>query len=854
MIPVTLRLQGFLSYREKAELSFEDFDLACISGANGAGKSSLLDAITWVLFGKARRSDDALISTACDTAEVVLDFDYETARYRVQRVKTRAKTTVLEFFIYSDAGQWQPLTEATMTATQKRIEDTLRLDYDTFINASFFLQGKADEFTKKNSTQRKEILSSILGLDIWERYRDAARAQRRQIDNEIQRVDAQLQEIETELGEEEERKNNLAALQKELEEKQKQRAAQQLALQNAQKVVQAIEEREKLLRVLADQLHKEQQALAEVGAKIKERLQEEHGFKKSLTKADDIEARFKHWQALRQQLADLDGKASQFHQLNQQRLGLEKEIAVAEEALLQQIRQLEEQRKQNAFSQKEAQQLQVKQASLQKGLQKLQPKTQQQTSLLDEIQSEQGNAAQLQAENKRLKDLMDGLKKRMDALQPDTGSANCPLCGQPLSVAHRQKLLAELHAEGTALGDTFRQNKAAWQASVEKTQQLQQTMQDLQRELKELNDQQRQADQLQHQLDLIDQANQQWQEQDQPRLTEAQTKLEKKEFAPDAQNRITDLQVQIARLGYQPQAHEELRTSELHARTVEDDYRQLEMARSRLEPLKREIQELQEQQTRMQSELTAHQEHLSALQNELQAERSAQPDVAALQEQLQQAQLEENKLSMQVGAAKQLVSVLDALRERKKDYRATRQSLAHKSSQLLILEEAFGKDGVPALLIEQALPEIEMRANDILDRLSAGGMSVRFETQREFKDKKREDKKQVLDILISDAAGVREYELFSGGEAFRVNFAIRLALSRVLAQRAGARLQTLVIDEGFGSQDTEGRQRLVEAINVVRPDFAKIIVITHLEELKDAFPARIEVEKTALGSQVQVVS
>ena len=87
-----------------------------------------------------------------------------------------------------------------------------------------------------------------------------------------------------------------------------------------------------------------------------------------------------------------------------------------------------------------------------------------------------------------------------------------------------------------------------------------------------------------------------------------------------------------------------------------------------------------------------------------------------------------------------------------------------------------------------------------------------------------------------------------------MNFAIRLALSRVLAQRAGARLQTLVIDEGFGSQDADGRQRLIEAINLVRSDFAKVLVITHLEELKDAFSARIEVTKTPGGSQVQVVA
>jgi exonuclease SbcC len=159
---------------------------------------------------------------------------------------------------------------------------------------------------------------------------------------------------------------------------------------------------------------------------------------------------------------------------------------------------------------------------------------------------------------------------------------------------------------------------------------------------------------------------------------------------------------------------------------------------------------------------------------------------------------------------------------------------------------------VPALLIEQALPQIESRANRILDRLSDGGMSVQFKTQEAYKDTRREDLRETLNIEISDGSGARDYEMYSGGEAFRVNFAIRLALSEVLAQRAGARLQMLVIDEGFGSQDLVGRQRLVEAINLVKDEFAKILVITHIDELKDVFPSRVEVEKTPQGSQVRV--
>ena len=65
-------------------------------------------------------------------------------------------------------------------------------------------------------------------------------------------------------------------------------------------------------------------------------------------------------------------------------------------------------------------------------------------------------------------------------------------------------------------------------------------------------------------------------------------------------------------------------------------------------------------------------------------------------------------------------------------------------------------------------------------------------------------------------------------------------------------MRTLVIDEGFGTQDVSGREKLVEAINSIQDEFDKIIVITHIEELKDAFPVRLDVVKTEEGSMVTV--
>jgi exonuclease SbcC len=124
-------------------------------------------------------------------------------------------------------------------------------------------------------------------------------------------------------------------------------------------------------------------------------------------------------------------------------------------------------------------------------------------------------------------------------------------------------------------------------------------------------------------------------------------------------------------------------------------------------------------------------------------------------------------------------------------------------------------------------------------------MHIKMETQRQSK---KGEPIETLDIIISDELGPRPYENYSGGEAFRIDFAIRVALSKLLAKRAGAPIPTLIIDEGFGTQDNVGLEKVKEAINAIQDDFNKILVITHIDELKDAFPTRINVIKTATGS------
>jgi exonuclease SbcC len=155
------------------------------------------------------------------------------------------------------------------------------------------------------------------------------------------------------------------------------------------------------------------------------------------------------------------------------------------------------------------------------------------------------------------------------------------------------------------------------------------------------------------------------------------------------------------------------------------------------------------------------------------------------------------------------------------------------------------------MIIESVIPELQDEANHLLSRMTDGRMHLQFETQRQAKTS--DNVIETLDIRITDESGAaRKYELFSGGEAFRINFAVRIALSKLLARRAGAQLQTLVIDEGFGTQDGQGRERLIAAIHSIQEDFACILVITHIQELKDEFPTRIEVSRSGSGSRALV--
>ncbi|MGJ3245795.1 MAG: AAA family ATPase [Elainellaceae cyanobacterium] len=318
------------------------------------------------------------------------------------------------------------------------------------------------------------------------------------------------------------------------------------------------------------------------------------------------------------------------------------------------------------------------------------------------------------------------------------------------------------------------------------------------------------------------------------------------------QHEIHRLEAYLADLGYDANYHSDLRAALRQAQSWQFRYQELRQAQQQIPMLRQRACDLEQALTELGQTLAAVDEQIARLQSELEQTPDCQDAIQQLEHQIKQRRSQLDEQLAHLGRLQQQQQHQDNLRQQLNDHQHRLDQARQQGRVYYELAQAFGKNGIQALMIENVLPQLEAEANQILGRLSANQLHVQFVTQRAGR-RKSSRLIDTLDILIADIQGTRPYETYSGGEAFRVNFAIRLALARLLAQRSGTSLQMLIIDEGFGTQDAAGCDRLISAINAIASDFACILTVTHMPHLKEAFQTRIEVQKTPDGSTLHLL-
>lgn len=846
-----------MPYRESA-LDFNGLHLAVITGDNGNGKSAIIDAITWALWGKARAaSDDDLIHSAQMEMEVEFDFKVGDQLYRIvrKRVKPKKKTgsgqSALEFQIHNGEG-FRAITGNTIAQTQEKIINVLHMDYDTFINSAFLRQGHADEFTRQPPARRKEVLASILGLGIYDSLEEKARELARAHEADNAQLEAAIAEINNDLARKPEftaelEKAEIALNDIDLQAREKETALNALREKRAllERIKSQLDELQESINSKTRDLQRWQEQAAQHLAVIKK-------YEDIMARREEIEAGYASCLEVKKLVEELDRKFRQSVALEKKKALLEKDIEKARNGLLtehtitqREISRLEALLKTLPEQKKQLAQAQARAVKLIEAEDTLKAKEQ----IVCDVQTDM---ARLEADIPRLEKEIENASDKLAMLATQVTAmtgAKCPLCETELTREGLELIADKYKQEGENNFILLEQSRAA---IVQKKIEYDEVQKDkeyfetrlneekaknssqeaiLRQKIKENEDNAAKAAELKQAAEAIEQ------------------KLAVNDYAPAEQQALAALEEEIAALGYDQAKYDhvcslqkELAPFERDKAALDEATRLIEQERAAAARANDAAQGLQESLNKDNVRKAILIDELIGLPQARQALADAEGEYKVINDRRSQAQ-------EAVGNVRARLQRLVELETRKKEFEARIAESAREESIYRELAKAFGKNGIQALIIDAALPEIADEANRLLARLTDNRMTVKFETQRTTK---KDVLKETLDITIADELGTRNYEMFSGGEAFRINFAVRIALSRLLARRAGAPLPTLIIDEGFGTQDTTGMEKLKEAINSVQNDFDKVLVITHMEELKDAFPNRIDVVKTADGSTINV--
>ncbi len=903
MIPLKLQLKNFLSYGPEIQIiDFSPYHLICLSGKNGHGKSALLDAMTWALWGQARKTtmsnkpDANLLHLGQTFMMVTFDFEFNGQLYRIKREfgKTYGKPYAqLEFGLLNpETNVIIPLTDKTIKKTQHKIEETLRLNFESFVNSAFLRQGSANEFSQKNPKERKEILAAILGLNHYDELRRRALEKIKLGAAAKTAHQTIIEKIQTELNTQtmlEEQKTTLQSRLKEIAQLETNAEQKRLLLEQQEQLLRADQKKYEMLQFQQQQLITNKQELQQQLRISLSEWRTIHRKKLLLPPTTVLDAQF----------VQLSNALKEHQQKLQRTLTLREQILKTKEEMHRLAQQLQEQyhtklqeqkivgeraKTELANAQRKEAELKTIIANYETELVQITKEQNLQSKLLEnkETYSKQLAALELQFDKRKafyqkMATLGNMLSSELQSLQQkellthNEQDPSCPLCEQNLSSSRKKflknkfslsqqsiqhqlsrikKIINTLKPLLIAQNDelkTMQKGNEQFATALIQQETLRTNL------VKNTAELQKTIAHVQNIATMIQQLN------NQLKATEHEVaQLEKNKTSSLETNadyhalttQLSSFEQETKTINYQSSTHQE---AERQLHTVEklrtEAYalqQEIHGQDQRAEHVHGHCLKLKEIKTQEQ----AIAQELNAFAQLAAREKELNHLISEFKEQLKHVSTNKETALQEKGKIEAQQLKLTQLAQELTQEQSRLAELTKSNDDYYAIAAAAGKDGIQALLIEEAIPEIEQEANVLLAKLTNNQAQLFLESLRDLKSG---GTKETLDINISDAAGIRPYELFSGGEAFRIDFALRIAISKLLARRAGTALQTLIIDEGFGSQDEEGLGFIMDALYKIQDDFAKIIIVSHLPTMKDQFPVHFVVEKKPQGSVVKVM-
>jgi DNA repair exonuclease SbcCD ATPase subunit len=842
MIPKLIVLENFLSFGSPAtEIVFADDEpLWVIGGPNGVGKSAVFDAMTYALFAEHRggASDHAsLVRHGANGFRVIFEFEFNGMDYRITRNRPRSGRPTQRVERRAGDGGWAPVELPAAAGRQDAVklwaERILGLGFSAFRASVLLRQGEADAIITAGATERLTILKKVIGAERYESLSNTVHAAAKRCKDRFEDLQTQLNGLTPVTDDE------VQAAQEEL-------AQAEIALSAARTAATEAANRVPLAKQWV-KLESDRQRLEQQIRDAEAHLKETDAIKAKYARLNDLKAVVP---VLRQAVA-LGGRLSDatdmLGKLRDEEKLLAEEVDRLTAAVGQEMQKAEERRRQAEELDGEAKQLreeierQGKVLPTAEEVERLQAK-------LAEFPPDL--AAQLDDAHEKVKSATDDFTtagqeraKVAGALEPALNRQRqyeevevgvpCSRCGQPVSEENAKRERARL---------------------AEEVQELQQKHNEAEAKEKRVEAAKKAPEEEWERLNAL--------EQDQGRrsreLTEKKTLLARFGVTAGAD----ELRRQIDALKTEAEGHEQkARTEKEGWQAAEAEANRLakerdKMAQRLITDLDGERQQLiesgvAEKFQKVEQDATRQAEWVKQL-GEVANRIAEVPSDCRLS--IEGAQFAAEQAEGMAGEAERIRNTAkeragglarraEAYQEKVKEVaKAERQADLHGK-----LDELLGKKGLQLALVRSAEREIVRLANDTVQNLSDGDLTIELDDSADGGDEAF-----ALRVRVGDAPMPTGVNYLSGSQKFRVAVSIALAIGRFAAGQARP-LESVIIDEGFGSLDRDGLRAVADELNRLRQHLRRIVLVSHQDDFADRFPVVIKLTHGENGTTAEAL-
>lgn len=889
MLLKKIRTKGFLGHlanenNDFVELDFADKNLWLIQGANGAGKSSLFDAITMAFFKQHRGGASNFTNLIHDKAQddeakIFVEFSLCGKDYQIAVNIPKSSSTISRKLQFWNGAEW----ETKNVAVKDWVAENLKISYETFISSVLLRQGEADKFILAQPKDRKKVFLELMQLEFYTQLAKCAKDKQTEANRDLVKEKQSLENLENPSATDIKTQERLVKqFGKELENLEKEKSAKQKELEDSK---QAQKLQNDIKNIEAQQ--KLDEPLFENAAQVEEKYKYFGELKENLMRIENVWREKKEiarigvdFQANERSLIELSEKlkiviGNLNKSLSTQTLA-ETDLTKLQDKLtslknecdglkqkIDEIGRVETLENQIERANEGFQTVQKNVAEAVEKIAKLEKQIEAKTSEKDEFD------IRLQECKTNLEVWSDRLENRRKVVDAD----ECPTCGNELKREEiREKLIAdfeeaeqkvaELKQNTVDLNENIAETKeqfvvinTEFKTETAKYQTILQAENSLKTKIETLNSQitvsytldqrkeirnnfaeaERQVADFASNFNTLQDGFKKYQ----------QTTVDLENSKIRLESNLSNVQQNQENLQQQKQnAENNLKEAQNQIVSTWQNHAALQNE-SELEILRREKNDLQNIETeyRNLSDAITRKGNLEG-QKEL-ATKQFQEIPESHRRDVLQVGIEFDEITAKIGIVKMKSGEADnILRKMQED----NERYEEKSGELKLLEtdlriwktlaKALGKDGLETKVVREAQQKIEDNANKTLQALSDGRFKIEIPTDS------KEMKIFVRDFSTGEQ---RQIEYFSGGEKFLTAVSLAVAIGQSASGQNIA--NTLIIDEGFGSLDDKNRSLMVGELTRLSEILqnGRVIIVSHQDDVQENFANRFRLNKTGEG-------